>query len=537
MNLLDTLYFSDPLDSWKSFESLCDNPEITQKKVLKDILKHANQSEFFRSHNLNEKDNIENFRMKVKLSNWNDYEEFSQRMQNGEKNLLFNGLPELFVLTSGTLSKPKFIPETKNSLKAKSITEKLKQFFLLKNNKEIINGKVFPLVNKAVLGKTKCGIPFGTASGVTLANTPDHLKKLVAYPIEIISIKDDFSLDYLLMRFGLENDVRLIIGNNIARMEKLINIAKIYANVICNDIENGTIADFIKINNYELKKYLKPNPERAKELRKIFNEKDFLPYNYWKNLKVISCWLSSSVGIAIESVKKFFPEKTIYYDFGYGASEGKFNIPYKPFTSSGILSIHSCFYEFIPVNQEDKIILAHEVKKNELYKIVITTYSGLYRYDIGDIIKITGFFKNTPEIEFVSKAGDIGNIAGEKLYSDTIKNAIFFTANKLNINIKHFCAVKSYNPPHYIFCIELQDKTGIRNKEEFIKILDNKLKEDIGYGNRRKDEILKKPELKIMKSGWKDAFYREKRKKGFTEAQIKIPIIYSEIPYPEYILR
>ncbi len=535
--LLDELYSLDASETRERFKELCKNPLKTQESVLKGILKNADKSRFFKEYSLSVNDDINSFRGKVKLSSWEEYEECSGLMQEGEENLLFNGRPEMFTVTSGTSAYPKLIPETQNSLKAKAITEKLKRFFLLVFNKEILNGTVFPLVNRAVLGKTPCGIPYGTASGITLADTPQHLKRFIAFPVEIISIEDEFSVDYLMMRFAIESDVRLIIGNNLARMEKLVNVAKEYAKEICDDIEKGTIASFVRVDDnlrQQLEAGLKPNEGRAQELRTILEKDEFLPFNYWKNLKTISCWISGSVGIAAESARRLFSKDTIYFDFGYGASEGKFNIPYKPQTPSGILAIHAAFYEFIPVNGE-KALLAHEVKKGELYRLVITTYSGLYRYDMKDIVKVTGFFEGTPEIEFVSKTGDIGNMVGEKLSASTLKNTMFWVAQELGLSVNHFCAVKVKKPPHYVFCVELKDGAKF-DRDEFLSLLDKKLREDIGYGNRRREGILKDPQLKIMKPGWKEALYKKKQRNGLTEAQIKLPIFYDEIPHIEFVL-
>ena len=54
------------------------------------------------------------------------------------------------------------------------------------------------------------------------------------------------------------------------------------------------------------------------------------------------------------------------------------------------------FYEFIPVNEYDKpspkTYCIHELKINECYEIMITNYAGLYRYRLGDVIKVLGFY-------------------------------------------------------------------------------------------------------------------------------------------------
>ena len=48
-------------------------------------------------------------------------------------------------------------------------------------------------------------------------------------------------MDYVIMRFALMEDVRLIIGNNAGRMEQLVTLAKENSQAIIEDIRNGTI--------------------------------------------------------------------------------------------------------------------------------------------------------------------------------------------------------------------------------------------------------------------------------------------------------
>ena len=539
-------------DAWNYFAELCEEPEKTQAEILREILKNAEGCSYFKEHNLSANDTPSEFRKKVSLNSWSNFLDASKKMQHGETDILFKGKPIAFLATSGTSGLEKLIPETEISLQSKMITEKIRRHFVFGAYPEIMKGKLLPLVNKAPANKTSAGIPYGSASGLTTSKSAKELLNIVSFPFAAFDIADQDTQDYVIMLFSIAEDIRIIVGNNIARMAKLTEIAKTNAHQICTDIENGTINSALNIDSEtrnKLTQLLKSNPKRANELRAILdNGNEFIPANYWKNLKIIYTWLSGSIGNWVNSVKHLFGSDITYFDYGYGASEGKFNIPHKPGVSAGILALHGAFYEFIPYNKpgktehgsNPKILLAHQLKKGELYEMVVTTFSGLYRYNMHDIIKVEGFYKNTPEIVFVSKTGDVGDLVGERLAGSIVNRVIPAVLAKKSITVKHVCAVTKSNPPHYIFCIE-PDKNSIEisakiDKTNLAVLLDNEFQKEVGYKLMRRDNLLLSPEIKFMNPGWQQALYKEKTPDGLSTAQVKLPVIYNEqIPKEEFL--
>ena len=83
-------------------------------------------------------------------------------------------------------------------------------------------------------------------------------------------------------------------------------------------------------------------------------------------------------------------------DMGFLASEGHFTIPHQDQTPSGILSLHSNYYEFIPEEALDApdppVLSSHELEPGVDYAVLLTTAGGLYRYDIHDIVQVTAYF-------------------------------------------------------------------------------------------------------------------------------------------------
>ena len=115
-------------------------------------------------------------------------------------------------------------------------------------------------------------------------------------------------------------------------------------------------------------------------------------------------------------------------DLGYMASEAQMTLPISDCGCAGILAIDANFYEFIPESEIDSASPHHSPARNseegEIIIVILTTPAGLYRYDINDVVRVTGFYKRTPLIEFVRKGRDVTNITGEKLHVNQVIQAM-----------------------------------------------------------------------------------------------------------------
>ncbi len=542
MNLIEKLNSLSSEKLWENFLDLCKQPEKVQNKVLLEILANNQNSEFGKKYSFSSIKTLADFRDTIPITHWSDYEKATARMENGETDIIFSGNTEYFINTSGTSGKEKLLPESSYGKLAKSLTGKLRDSILGSSFPDLFLGKFLPLSNSSIVGYTEGGIPFGSASGITTGNISEKLKKYNACPQVLKQIEDQEKSDYAIMRFAMEQDVRLITGNNAGRLTALFDVAEKKFDLICTDIEQGTFLFSDSMPDHilkSLKTFMKPNPERADELRSKYESLDTVtPELYWSNLTVVRCWMSGSVGRYLDSVRQMLNKNILFFDAGYGASEGKFNIPYQEGQSSGPLTLYSGFYEFIPIDNSETSsntpLLAHQLRKDHLYKLIVTTYSGLYRYDLKDIVKVDGFTENTPDIVFVSKTRDVGNICGEKLTAEVLQKACSIASKKIDMSIVHLCAVTCMTKSCYIFLLETDSDIEF-NVDDFAKTVDDYLNDHaIVYKTFRNQELLAPPKARRMKTGWQKALYKEKIKPGLSLSQIKLPFIYDEIPLAEY---
>src|SRR5581483_5792294 len=95
---------------------------------------------------------------------------------------------------------------------------------------------------------------------------------------------------------------------------------------------------------------------------------------------------------------------------GLLASEGVISIP---FAGNHPLAIRSHFFEFL--DAAGRATLASDLRAGETYSVVLTTGGGLWRYRLGDVVRVTGRCGATPTISFLGKSGLVSDLRGEKL--------------------------------------------------------------------------------------------------------------------------
>lgn len=548
------------LDKWLE---LCDDCENTQKEVLLDILNNAKNTEIGQRFNFEKIKSIEEYQQKVPILEYEDIEEYIEKMALAKEDVLFPGKTSFFISTSGTTGNSKKIPESEKSSKAKSAVLKLRNLYLtteligkIKKNNEIIQYLVekgidltnldsnsfmdkfyfYSVTSASPNNKTKGGIDIGFASGKTFDNS--SFANSLSYPKEIMGLKDGEATMYLSMLFSLiHEDVVIITSNNAGRVYARVKYAQEHAKEIIADIKNGTINKNLNLSKKEreiFESYIQPNPERATFLQDLLkNGKEyFIPKYYWPHLIASRFWLTGSVGVNVDKLKEYLPDNIIYYDVGYGASEGKINIPHQSGVGSGTLSIASIFYEFLSLETGD-ILTADKLELGKDYELILTNYGGLYRYPLHDIVRVTGFVGNTPDIEFITKSKEILNIAQEKVPAPSIVEILTeFLKNKELILVQSQIFEDLNNSNYQIF-IELEDENSIKHLEkEFDDLVRTKFEL---YDRNRKFNSINSLEFNLMKTGWQKHLYESKEKKDIPQSQVKIETIINEKPDLEWI--
>lgn len=522
----------DDYSFFKAMGALFADCKGTQELLLMEMVRANAATEFGKAHHFDQISSVEEYRKNVPLSDWEDYEALSERLQNGEGDLIFPGKADFFYRTSGTTASYKFIPESEREAIARKAISRARntEIFIMASRRAA--WRIFPFFNKSLLAKTKAGIPCGTASGRSSELVSPELAARLTWIPQIVNEFDGDALLYVMLRCSIfYGDVTSLLGNNARMMKKLSDFGVAHAQEIIDDIRNGTcryeMSDPLK---EALKEQLTPAPERADELEALLKDGKFIPRYYWPQLIAAGFWLGGSVGVYVDEVRPLLPENTLYIDVGYGASETKINIPAKPETPAGVLSTFTTFFEFIPEGGGDPL-LAHELEDGKNYELVITTNAGLYRYRLKDLVHVDGFTGNTPNLYFLTKLSDVANLAQEKIPGSMLIRAIQEETEEVGYGM-----AQVYPDPvtmSYVICLET--KKVPEDEQAFSLELDEGLRRRLEQYDVYRNKLLSPCGLKLMKEGWGNYLMKKYAKGNATEAQVKIPVVIDTLPEEEWI--
>ena len=486
------------------------NPRKAQEKTLREILTYARDTEYGKEHHFSEileaKTDIELYARYQKYVQLNDYEDlrpYVEKHKHGASNILFPGKPVLYATTSGTTKEPKWVPITKEYLH--NIYGKMTKVWLfnfIKNRPEVFTGKIVSIVGKVKEGEAPDGTMFGSVSGVTQRDCPGFVKKLYASPASVFSIEDYTARYYTLMRMGIERNITLVVTANPSTIVEMQNNVNEYFDDYCTDIEHGTLNAKLNIPQWireDIQPYLKPNPERAAELRALKAKYGtVLPKHYWPNMQILNTWKCGNTAVYLDKINGSFPEQMLHQEFGYFASECRFGLVLDD-TVNTVLFPHFHYYEFVAeeeLESENKHYLQlHELQAGKRYCPYVTTFAGLYRYNMNDLLEVGPSFCNTPTVHMIQKVNGIVTMTGEKLHERQFIEAVHATEEKSGLMTKFFVGFADMEKSAYHFYYEFADQSTTQEQaENFTKLVDEELKQtNIEYEAKRASFRVKDP--------------------------------------------
>ncbi|MDM9383758.1 GH3 auxin-responsive promoter family protein [Chlorogloeopsis sp. ULAP01] len=235
------------------------------------------------------------------------------------------------------------------------------------------------------------------------------------------------------------------------------------------------ILDYIQTHRRQLA--LELGDRISREQRQILLEPSCsIPWTQiWPELKLISCWDSANAADGVGFLRALFPNVMVQGK-GLLATEAPMTIPL--IAAQGCVPVlDQVFFEFEDV--EGKIYHLHELEKGKVYEIILSQKGGLYRYRIGDRVRVTHFYLQTPCLEFLGRTQEISDLVGEKLHSEFVRDVL----NCLPLKETFFKSLVPAKQPkeHYIL---LLDQTTL-DPQDIATQLDTALQQSPHYRHAR----------------------------------------------------
>ncbi|MCH5242628.1 MAG: GH3 auxin-responsive promoter family protein [Muribaculaceae bacterium] len=461
------------VDYWKG------NTERIQRDLLTSHLKRASQTEIGKKYGFAEiancKDPYKEFSKKVPTVHYEDIREDVMKMIKGKKDILWPGVCRNFAQSSGTSGgKSKYLPITDDSLKGNHYRggEDAVAHYLNNNPKShMFAGKGFILGGSF---SNTLNIPAGTIHigdlSATLINHITPLAELVRVPSKKTALLSDWN-----------QKLPALVEE--ASKEYVTNIS-------------GVPSWFLTVLRHIL------DNKKATSLKDV-----------WPGLEVFF-----HGGISFEPYRDEYLEITKGLDMHfletYNASEGFFAVQNNPDDKGMLLIIdRDVFYEFIPVTEPDSDpIPVWEVKPDHTYEMVITSSNGLWRYRLGDTVRISSI--NPVKIRIAGRTGAFINAFGEELMEDNAERAIAAACHIHNSNILNYTAAPVYakrnKKGRHQWLIEWDKQPS--DIKAFIVTLDDELRKlNSDYDAKRSGNIfLEMPEIVNARKGVFDDWLKTK---------------------------
>ena len=521
------------------------HPKHAAERTLRDILTISRDTVYGKEHHFdrilsatNADDLFRLYRQYVPVNDsFETLRPYVERHKNGETNVLFPGKPDMYATTSGTTSEPKWIPMTHKYLK--DVYGKMTHIWIwnfICHRSRIFGGHLFTTVGKELEGYAPDGTVFGSVSGVLVRDVPKIIKKHYTAPAAVMSIDDYAARNYTLMRLALQHrDLTLWATANPSTILELLRTLNENTEEMINDIEHGTLSWNFEISDYiraELDAYMSPQPLRAAELRRLLQEHGkLMPKHFWPWLQLLSTWKCGNTKIYMEKyMDQFDWSKTFYQELGYIATECRFGFSLDD-TNESVLFPHFHYYEFVEESELDKphkhYLQIHELEQGKRYCAYVTTYSGLFRYNMNDLVEVGGKFYDTPTVHMVSKINGIVSMTGEKLYEPQFIDAVHKAEELMGVKTKFFVGFADISESKYHFYYEFVDeKIDQETADEFTRVVDRKLQEiNNEYESKRASFRLKAPQAHILLSNAYARFKAACLRDGFRDGQFKFNLL------------
>ena len=274
-------------------------------------------------------------------------------------------------------------------------------------------------------------------NGRSASNVPEITSKELSFlfpyltnvPFNHLFKIKNVSTFYLMNRFALEDrNTMYIFGIFFSTVYEVLTYMRNHWEALVDDIEKGTLSDISKASpevRKEVGSVIKPNPERAAELRREF-EKGFdetILKRIWPNLSVIY-GIATSVYTPYTMIVREIASDIPFDHSIYGASEGLIGTVDKLNDERRLLVLDSCYFEFLDEEDRNKILSLDELEIGKEYELVLTNQAGLYRYHMGDIVKVDSYMNDCPYIVFSHREGHLISVSGEKTSEEHLQSVI-----------------------------------------------------------------------------------------------------------------
>ncbi|MCB9793767.1 MAG: GH3 auxin-responsive promoter family protein [Alphaproteobacteria bacterium] len=393
-----------------------EDPRAAQAKRLAAILDNARGTAFAQDHGLRGDEDLEAFRAAVPVRDYDGHRPWLDRVVAGESGVVSRAKVQSLLKTSGTTGASKLLPVTDPYAAEVAAGQALWRLALIRDHEGVTKGGALTLVSPAVEGYTAGGLPFGSNTGRMHEAQPWVVRLRYPVPSAVYRIHDSELRLYCALRFALQSPLSSITTANPSTLLLLCRRLMEHREALSADLADGTL------NRGPAEALGKQVRRRLRwHLRRRRPPQDWRPARLW-DLVTVNCWKGGPARYFLDQLPEALGGEVTVREVGITASEGYFAIPLSDEGAGGVAWLGGHVLEFI--DEDGAPRWAWELEQGRAYRLVVTTSGGLFRYDLNDILEVTGFLGKAPVLRFLRKGGNVLSMTGEKVTEDQIVSAM-----------------------------------------------------------------------------------------------------------------
>ncbi|KAJ7981366.1 Indole-3-acetic acid-amido synthetase GH3.3 [Quillaja saponaria] len=488
-------------------EEVTNNADEIQNRILSEILTRNSNVEYLQRHSLNGRTDKYIFKKMIPVVNYEDLKPDIDRIAQGDTSpiLCYKPISEFFSkllaffyffmcssATSGGESK--LIPMTDDAIETRVVLPKIMMSVMDQFIPGLDKGKAIYFSFVRPESKTPGGLVASPSTTGTLKfkKLNRHYDPYANYtnPIETTLCTDWYQSMYTQLLCGLcQNKQVLRMGSAFASgFVRAIKFLENHWFLLCKDIRTGKVDQ--KITDPSVReavlKILKPNPDLADFIEAECGKESWkgIITTLWPNVKYINVVVTGTMSQYIPVLDYYtngLPLVCTYYSTSECHIALNLNPLCKPRDVCYTIIPTLAYFEFLPVNRngrgstnsisepmtsftEDEnhgLVDLVDVKMGEEYEVVVTTYSGLYRYCVGDILRVAGFKNKTPQFNYVGRKNVVLSIDADKTDEVELQNAVKNAVNNLlqfDATLAEYTSYADMSsiPGHYVLYWEIR---------------------------------------------------------------------------------
>lgn len=473
----------------------------------------------------------------VPLASHADFEPFIQRIADGDTApILTQQTITTLSLSSGTTEgRQKLLPFTRHSSQTTLQIYRLAAAYRSRVYPIREGGRILEFIYSSKQLKTKGGLTAGTATTHYYASEEFNIKQektksFTCSPQEVI-----FGVDYkqstychLLLGLLFWDEVELIASTFAYSIVQAFATFEEQWEEICSDIKDGTLSSRITLPRMRkaVLDIISPSPCLASQIEAICRDSKASNWygivpRLWPNAKYVYSIMTGSMQPYLKKLRHYAASLPLV-SADYGSTEGWIGVNLDPClppedVNFAVIPTFS-YFEFIPLNKkkqdlisgtvgyiEDEPVPLSQVKIGQEYELVLTTFTGLYRYRLGDVVEVAGFHNGTPKLNFIFRRELILTVNIDKNTENDLQLAVergSEVLNKYGGELVDFTshAEVMHQPGHYMIYWEIKGEVEERVLGECCGVMDASFV-DHGYVVSRRTNSIGPLELCIVETG------------------------------------